>query len=283
MRQPGQAFRNHVRAAAFALASGAALVAGSGDALAQNRIKVDGSTGTAPLIEALAREFSARHPLEVEIGKGLGTKARLDALGSGNIDIAMASHGLDVAKVTAGGMTVHRIATTPVIFAVNRSVPVDGLSGAQVCAIYAGQLRDWRDAGGAALSIAPLARPETEVDMEIVRDRVDCFKGLKLAAHVSLLARAGDMAKALSEIIGAVGITSATIVARSGGKIKAVTLDGVAASEANIQNGAYKLSRDAFLIVRNSAPPEVTAFIDFVRSAHGADVVRRSGAIPAAK
>jgi hypothetical protein len=36
----------------------------------------------------------------------------------------MASHGLNVADITAMGMTVHRIAMTPVVFAVHETVRV---------------------------------------------------------------------------------------------------------------------------------------------------------------
>jgi phosphate transport system substrate-binding protein len=258
---------------------GAGVLLGLDDAFAQKKIKIDGSTGTLPLVEALAKAFSVNNPVEFEFGKGLGTKARLDALKSGAIDIAMASHGLNVAQVTADGMNVHRIATTPVVFAVNQTVTIDGLSGAQICAIYDGKIRDWREAGGPALPVAPLARPESEVDTEVIRASIGCFKELKLANHVALQARAGDMAKALSETAGGIGITSATIVGRSGGKIKAIALDGLSASESNVRSGAYKLTRDAFLVARNSAPAEVTGFLDFVRSPRGAEIIRTSGAI----
>ncbi len=86
-------------------------------AAAQQKITIDGSTGTAPLIEALGKAFTAKTNIAVEIGKGLGTKDRLTALADRKIDIAMASHGLNVAEVTARGMAVNRIAMTPVVLA----------------------------------------------------------------------------------------------------------------------------------------------------------------------
>ena len=42
------------------------------------RIVIDGSTGVMPLVAALAKAYQERHPAAVvEMGKGLGTKARL--------------------------------------------------------------------------------------------------------------------------------------------------------------------------------------------------------------
>ena len=158
---------------------------------AQQKILIDGSTGTAPLVAALGKAFTAKGGIAVEIGKGLGTRARFEALSAGKIDIAMASHGLDVGAVTKRGMTVHRIAMTPVVFGVHESVKVAGLTDAQVCVVYAGGTRNWKELGGPDLAIAPLTRPESEVDMEVVRGGIGCFKGLKLADGIKSFERAG--------------------------------------------------------------------------------------------
>jgi phosphate transport system substrate-binding protein len=250
---------------------------------AQQKIAIDGSTGTAPLVAALGKAFTAKHNVGVEIGGGLGTKARFEALTAGKIEIAMASHGLKVSEIAAMGMTVHRIATTPVVFAVHESVRLDGLTEAQICAIYEGRQSNWKEFGGSDLAIAPLARPESEVDTEVVRDGIGCFKALKLTARVKILERAGDMARALAETSGGIGMTSATVVEQSKGKIKALSLNRVAADEASVVAGRYRLLRDSFLVTKNAPSPQVKAFIDFVRGPEGAAVIKASGAIPAAK
>jgi phosphate transport system substrate-binding protein len=252
-------------------------------AFAQQRIAIDGSTGTAPLVDALGQAFTAKSGTKVEIGKGLGTKARFEALSGGKIDIAMASHGLNVADVTKRGMSVHRIALTPVLFAVHGSVKIEGLTDAKICSIYTGNVRNWKELGGGDLAIAPLVRPESEVDMEVVRDGIACFKSLKIVDGAASLARAGEMAKALASTAGAIGMTSATFVAQSQGKIRALALSGVAASEDNIIAAKYRLTRDSFLVTGNTPSAVVKSFIDFVRSSEGAAVIKANGAIAAAK
>lgn len=269
------------RAIAMLIALSAALACQP--ASAQQKIVVDGSTGTAPLIEALGKAFTAKTSIAVEIGKGLGAKERLAALTERKIDIAMASHGLNVAEVTAKGMTVYRIAMTPVVFGVNDTVKVDTLSDAQLCAIYAGTTKNWKELGAADLAIAALARPDSEVDAQVVRGGIGCLKDLKLPETVKIHARAGDMAKALADTAGGVGVTSATVVEQSGGKVKSVALNGVAPSEANVVAGKYKLTRDAFLVLGTAPSAEAKAFIDFVKSAAGSAVIKANGAIAAAK
>ncbi|MGH7252918.1 MAG: hypothetical protein ACREIE_03865, partial [Nitrospiraceae bacterium] len=77
-------------------------------ALTSEKIVVDGSTGVMPLVAALAKAYQERHPAAVvEMGKGLGTRARLQALEEGRIDIALASHGLVVEELSRRGMAVH--------------------------------------------------------------------------------------------------------------------------------------------------------------------------------
>lgn len=251
------------------------------DASAQSKIMVDGSTGTAPLVDALGKAFSAKSGIAIEVGKGLATKARFEALASGKIDIAMASHGLNVADITNRGMTVYRIAMTPVLFGVHESVTAQGLTEAQICTIYQGKALNWKDVGGSELAVVPLVRPESEVDMEVVRDGIGCFKDLKLPDGVRSPPRAGDMARALAETPGSVGMTSSTFVAQSKGKIKALLLNGVPADEDNVVTGKYRLTRDAFLVTGTAPAKPVNAFIAFVRGPDGADVIKSNGAIAA--
>jgi phosphate transport system substrate-binding protein len=260
---------------------GVLIVLGMGQVAAAQKIAVDGSTGTAPLVDALGKAFTAKHGISIEIGKGLGTKARFEALASGKIDIAMASHGLNVADITKRGMTVYRIAMTPVLFGANKSVTLHGITEPQICSIYEGKERNWKIFDGPDLAIVPLVRPESEVDMEVVRDGIGCFKSLKLPEGTRSLARAGEMARALAETPGGIGMTSATFVAQSKGNIKALLLNGATTDEPSIASGAYRLTRDAFLVIDKAPSEAVRSFITFVRGQEGAAAIRANGAIPA--
>jgi phosphate transport system substrate-binding protein len=250
-------------------------------ASAQTVLKVDGSTGAMPLVSALAKVYEARTPgLKIEIGKGLGTKARIEALSVGKIDVAVASHGLKIDDLTRQGMIVDEIARTPVIFAVNSSVTTANLTQAQICSIYSGALTNWKEAGGNDLAIAARTRPDSEVDAEVTRDAISCLKTLKMPAAVSVMERGGDMARELAATPGAIGMSTTTVADQSGGKIKALALDGVAPTEANVTAGTYRLVREVFLVVNASAPPAVTSFIAFIKGVEGAKVIKANGAIP---
>lgn len=245
------------------------------------RIAVDGSTGVTPLVAALAKAYQERNPaVAIEVGKGLGTKARLQALAEGRIDIAMASHGLDVQDIERQGMAVHEIAKVPVVFAVNTTVPVKALDDSQVCSIYSRQLVNWNELGGPDLPIAPRTRPDSEVDAEVVRARIGCLKGLQMAEGVRTMPKSGDMAKELAATAGAIGMTTMTVVEQSQARIRPLALNGVDPSAENVRSGAYTLTRDSFLVTKGRPVPAVIRFLAFVRSTEGREVIRANGAIP---
>jgi|SRR5688572_1289443 phosphate transport system substrate-binding protein len=270
-------FRLSARIAAAATMLTAALPGAS----AQTILKVDGSTGAMPLVAALAKAHEARTPgIKIEIGKGLGTKARIEALSAGSIEIAVASHGLKIDDLIRQGMTVDEIARTPVVLAVNSSVTVTNLTQTQICSIYSGALTNWKEAGGNDLTIAARTRPDSEVDAEVIRDGISCLKTLKMSPAVKVMERGGDMARELAATLGAIGMSTTTVADQSNGKIKALSLDGIAPSEATVTTGTYRLVREVFLVVKASAAPTVSSFIAFVKSADGAKVIQANGAIP---
>lgn len=266
------------------LAAAAALaVSAATTALAETVLKIDGSTGAMPLVEALANAYAGKATgVTFEIGKGLGTRARIDALKSGSIDIAVASHGLKIDDLVKQGMAVHEIARTPVVFGVNGGLSITNLSQAQVCAIYSGAAANWKQVGGPDLAIAARTRPDSEVDAEIVRDGIACLKSLKMPETIKVMQRGGDMARELAATVGAIGMTTTTVAEQSGGRIKALALDGVAPTEANVNAAEYRLVREVFLVIKQPGSPAVKAFLEFVRSPDGAALIKANGAIPKA-
>lgn len=246
-----------------------------------DRITIDGSTGVTPLVAALAKAYREQNPgATIEIGKGLGTKARIKALAEGSIDIAMASHGLIVEDIVKQGMAVQEFAKVAVVFGVNATVPVKALADRQICDLYSRRLVHWKDVGGPDLPVVPMTRPDTEVDAEVVRAQVGCLKALQMPEGVQTMAKSGDMARGLTGTAGAVGMTTMTVVKQSQSKIRPIWLNGVEPSPENVRSGAYALTRDSFLVTKSSPAPAVARFLAFVSSPEGKRVISANGAVP---
>jgi len=244
------------------------------------RIVIDGSTGVMPLAASLAKAFQERNPaVIVEMGKGLGTKARLEALAEGKIDIALASHGLNISEITRQGMAVYEIARVAVVFGVNATIPVANLTDQQICDVYGGKASNWQALGGPVMEIAARTRPDSEVDAEVVRANIACLKDLKMPEAVKVMPRAGDMATELAATVGAIGMTTMTVVEQSQGKIRALSINGVDPSAQNVERKAYLLVRESFFVIKMPPSPAVARFLEFTRGSMGHTVITANGAI----
>jgi len=262
------------------LALGVCLALGA-HAQTTERIVIDGSTGVMPLAAALAKAFQERNPgVAVEIGQGLGTKARMVALAEGKIDIALASHGLNISDLSRQGMSAHEIARTAVVFGVNLTVRVADLTDQQICDVYAAKTSNWKALGGAEMEIAPRTRPDTEVDAEVVRANIKCLTDLRMPEAVKRMPRSGDMARELAATAGAIGMTTMTIVEQSQGKIRAVSINGISPSPDNVERKTYPLVRESFFVTRSPPPPTAARFLEFARGPAGDQVIRANGALP---
>ncbi|MGZ8412432.1 MAG: substrate-binding domain-containing protein [Gemmatirosa sp.] len=245
-------------------------------------VRIDGSAGVMPLAAALAEAYRAAQPqVTIAMGAGMGTAERLDALASGRIDVALASHGIDEAELARRGLAAHEIARAAVVFATHAGVPLTAITQRQLCDVYAGRAVDWRALGGPSLAIAPRTRPAGEVDADVVLAGVPCLRDVAMAAHVRSIERPDAMAAALADTPGAIGMTSLPFVARSGGRLRALALDGVAPTAEQVRRGTYPLTRRSVFLTRAEPSPAVRAFLTFVRGPAGARTIAASGVVPA--
>ena len=244
-------------------------------------IRIDGSAGVMPLATALAREYRAIEPTTtIALGAGMGTKARVDALTQGAIDIALASHGVARAELIARGVAIHEVARVAVVFGVNAGVPVTSLTRAQVCFIYSGAVTNWSRLGGTDLAIAARMRPAAEVDADVVLTGIECLRTSLAPAVALLVEKPEEMAAALASTNGAIGMTSMPFVQASDGRIRALALDGVSPNAETVRHGRYALTRAAYLLTGARPAPAVARFLAFVRSPAGARIIVANGGVP---
>ena len=158
-----------------------------------------------------------------------------------------------------------------------------GLNVAQICDIYSGKVTNCKQLGGADLAIVPMTRPDSEVDTEVVREKIPCLAKLQMPEAVKVMPKAGEMAQALAATAGAIGMTTMTVVEQSQGQIKAASLQGILPTAENVQGHTYPLTRDSFLVVKAPPSPAVSRFLEFIRGAAGVKTISANGAVPVVK
>jgi len=256
---------------------GLAVLAGvigvSGCGKSRENITMAGSTAFQPFAEKLADHYLATHP-EVSITvQGGGSSLGIQSALSGTAQIGMA----DLVKLPPEAALLKSVvaARDGIAVVLNPANKVDSLTMDQVHDIFTGKIRNWKDVGGADHAIAVISREAGSGTRSSFEQIVGNFK---LTPDALIQDSNGTIRETVANDANAVGYLSHGLI---NAKIKAVTVDGEACSEAGIMSGSYKLVRPVFLMAKPDASPACLAFLDYVLSPEGQELIHTNGLIRA--
>ncbi|MGB0219433.1 MAG: phosphate ABC transporter substrate-binding/OmpA family protein [Sinimarinibacterium flocculans] len=220
-----------------------------------------------------------------------GSSTAFKDLGSGTTDIGMSSRRIKDTEVASlkrryGDLSAagaeHVVGLDGLAVIVHRSNPLAALTSADVARIFAGEIRDWSEVGGAAGPIELHARDD-------VSGTYDTFRSLVLEAHGKSLSGAAHRYESSTELsdrvaaapaaIGFIGLPYVRNAKALGIAEEAGTLPIVPTSF-TVGTEDYPLSRRLYLYApAQPATPEAASFIAHALSTTGQDVVRDVGLI----
>ncbi|WP_342442822.1 PstS family phosphate ABC transporter substrate-binding protein [Lysinibacillus sp. FSL K6-0075] len=170
------------------------------------------------------------------------------------------------------------------VFFVHRKNKIDNLTLEQVQKIYAGEITNWREVGGEDEAIRAFQRPADSGSQTTLE---------KLMGNTPIMeAPTEDVASGMGGIIrevsqyrnykNAMGFTfryySTEMVGNK--KIKLLSIDGVAPTKENIQNGTYPLVSEFFAITAGTENQNTQKLIDWILSEEGQAMVEKVGYVP---
>ena len=256
-----------------ALWLGVGLLAACGEPLATPEpvfLRAAGSTAMARLVSELAEHFSEQSPLvSIEV-EGLGTRFGLDELAAGRVEMALASWlpaGLDAQyRVTA-------IARDGIAIVVHPGNSVDGLGLLQLRDLFSGRVYRWTEVGGKSSqgSVQIVSREagsgtRSAFETLVMEDR-----------EVTPLAVVAPSSDAVIEYVAthpdAIGYVSMGKVSSA---VKVLGIEGEVPAPRGAELGTYPISRELWLITSKSSSDPVKAFLRFVQSPAGQQVVGQS-------
>lgn len=255
----------------------AALLLLPAPALAE-KLTLTGSSTLAPLVRELAKRFAAQNPgVEFVVEAGGSSRGAADAL-AGRADIGMVSRALHADEKALFAFTIAR---DGIALVVHRDNPVKALNRAQVVAILSGKTTNWQTVGGPDAPIHVCSRKPGHSSIEIVTHYFGLAPEAIAPKHV-----AGDNAEALRMVLEdrhlltyfSVGL--ADDAAQKGQPVRALAVEGVAATSAAVRNGSYPLSRPLNLVTRGVPQGAAKAFIEFVQSSRAREVIAEYDFVP---
>jgi phosphate transport system substrate-binding protein len=239
-------------------------------------VSTDGSTSMEKVIGALGESFENDNSGVTftynPTGSGSGIKAVLE----GRCDIGLSSRNLkDEEK--ADGLTETVLAYDGIAMIVHPENPVSDLTLEQIAAIYTGEITNWNEVGGNDGEIVLIGREAGSG----TRDGFESITGTEDACkYRQELTSTGDVITTVAGNPNAIGYASLASVNNS---VKAISVGGVAPSEATIKDGSYAVQRPFVLVTKTDAELSETAkkFFDYITSADANEIITSAGVVPA--
>ncbi len=246
-----------------------ALIGCSSAYASDTRLNITGSSTVAPLILEIAKLYENTHTgIRIDVQTGGSSRGINDAR-RGLADIGMVSRAL---KSSEKDLSPYLIAMDGIAIILHKSNSVTMLSDSQIMAIYNGEIRNWRELGGADLPITVVNKAEGRSTLELFLHHFG-LKNSQIKAHVVI----GDNQQGIKTVagnagaIGYVSIGTAEYEEDHGTPIKRIPLAGKPATVEAVAKGSYPLSRPLNVVVNGALSPLAQDFIAFAQSAkvHG--------------
>ena len=160
--------------------------------------------------------------------------------------------------------------------------PVDDLTSEQIKAIYHGDITNWKEVGGKDQEISAFQRPKdsgSQTMMEYFMGDVSLKEPKTYETVDSMVGVISHVAQYANEA-GAMGYSFRYFLEGLNQEkgVKILSVDGVAPTVENIENGSYPLTVSLCLITRKDDPnPNVQKMIDYILSEDGQSIVRKTG------
>lgn len=240
-------------------------------------VSTDGSTSMEKVIGALGESFMEANSGTTFTYNPTGSGSGIQAVSEGRCDIGLSSRALkDDEK--ASGLKETIVALDGIAIIVNPQNPVKDLSLEQIAKIYTGEITNWKDVGGEDAEIVLIGREAgsgTRDGFESITETKDACQ------YRQELTSTGDVINTVSQNPNAIGYASLAAIKDS---VKALTVNGVAPTEATVKDGTYLVQRPFVLVTKEGAALSDTAqkFFDFAISADAASIISAAGAVPVA-
>ncbi len=248
--------------------------------IAKDQLVVTGSTTVLPIAQACAEAFMDANPGADITVRGGGSGVGIAALIDGQCHIAISSRDIKSKEIETArekGIEVveHTIAIDALAIIVNPKNKIANLTLDQIRAIYTAEIKNWKDLGGANKSIVLVSRDVSSGTFEVFKEIV--LKGDAVHESAMKLASNQAVATTISNTADAIGYVGLGYVSS---KVKSVKVDGVEASVATAQSKKYPITRGLHMYSNGTPTGTAKAYIDFIMSAEGQDMVSELGFVP---
>lgn len=170
-------------------------------------------------------------------------------------------------EIKKKNIRVHPLAFEPVMILLNKANPVTNLSRQQVRDIFSGKIKNWREVGGKDQAIVVVTRLHC-------KNRPGHWKRILPDAKLFRAERinvksADEMSQRVTDFSGAIGHIGSTWIFEAGDKTKAITVDNIRPTAANLKNKSYPFYRKLSAVTNQNPGSDVLKIIHETQTGPG--------------
>jgi phosphate transport system substrate-binding protein len=249
----------------------------TGGAAAAESLTLGGTGAALGAMRSLVAAFSASRPeVTFEILPSLGSGGGIKALYAGKIDLALSARPLKD-KEKKGGAVATAYGRTAVVFAVPMENPATELTSDWLAKALTREIQNWPHGP----TVRPVLRPAKETDSILVaRDFPNLGPALAEARERGIFPMAytdQDAADAIEDEAGAIGTAALSLILGENRRLKALSIDGMAATAETIADGSYPMTKVFYFVLPSDPKPQARAFADFLKSEEGRAILAQRG------
>ena len=265
----------------FSLSIGLGLTACSQNSaeLQSEKLILTGSSTVAPLVSEIAKKFEAENPnIRIDVQTGGSSRGFADT-DQGLADIGMVSRALKDSEIKQ--FQSFAIAKDGIGIILESSNPVQSLKDQQIVDIFTGKINNWQQVGGEDAPITVVNKAEGRSTLELFLKYFQ-LENSQIQADVII----GDNQQGIKTVagnphaIGYVSIGAAEKDISGGVPLKLLSVSGVDATTATVQDGSFPLSRPLNLITKEIPSGLSKEFIEFAQSEKVHDLVESQNFVP---
>jgi len=237
-------------------------------------IEIVGTGDGVKVLNALGAAFAKSHPgMSISVPESIGSNGGIAAVSKDEKVVARVARTLK-GDEKVYGLTYLPFAKVPVVFFVNPTLDVKKLTSAQVCAIYAGKIVNWKEVGGPDAAIVVVTREAKDSSLGVLQKSLPGFKEVVVTGKALLVEKTPLMFNMVEEQPNAIGFGPSDVAINS--RVREVAIDG----RLSIFPDYPCINTLAFVFKEKSRSGDLRAFLAYATSPAAAPVIRAAGGMP---
>lgn len=244
----------------------------------QGELNIAGGTAHIPVMKNAAQNIMAANPkIRITVAGG-GSGVGVQQVGEGLVQIGNTGRALKSTEIEKYGLMTFPFAIDGVALVVNPANKVKALTKAQVLDVFSGKITNWKELGGADGAISLYMREDGSGTRETFEERA--LDKQVPTSKANVVNSNGAMKTAIAQDPQAIGYVG---IGHLDAKLAGVVVDGMVPSQENASNGSYKITRLLYMNTKGQPTGLTSAFIDYIYSPEGSDIIAKAGYIPTGK